>query len=86
MDFLDEMFNESPKEKFLKMLKHANLGAVELVMERLLKEHVAMSEFLERKNSEEEFELFRVENEALIENRLNDYFIGLTAEILGMEG
>lgn len=86
MDFLDELMNESPREKFLQMLKHANAGAVELTIERLLKEHIAMSEFFEARGiSEGEFELFRVENEALIESRLNDYFIGLTAEILSAE-
>lgn len=87
MDFLDEIFTQSPREKFLQMLKHSNTGAVELTMERLLKEHIAMSEFFEARGiSEDEFALFRAENEALIESRLNDYFIGLTAEILGMEG
>ena len=30
--------------------------------------------------------LFSVENADLVEERLNDYFIGLTAEILGVEG
>ena len=107
MDFLDEMLAHSPKEKFLQMLQNASVGAVERAIEKLLKEHIALRELLERKNEllrlkngentalnknaefsdlDEEISLFCVENSALIDERLNDYFIGLTAEILGVEG
>ena len=87
MDLLDEMLNHSPKDKFIQMLQHANCGAVERVMESFIKEHIALSELLESKGvSEEELELYMVENDSLIEERLNDYFIGLTAKILGHEG
>ena len=107
MDFLDEMLACSPKEKFLQMLQNASVSAVERAIEKLLKEHIALRELLERKNEllclkngensalnknaefsdlDEEISLFCVENSALIDERLNDYFIGLTAEILGVEG
>ena len=56
-------------------------------MESFIKEHIALSELLENKGvSEEELELYMIENDSLIEGRLNDYFIGLTAKILGHEG
>lgn len=105
MDFLDEMLSHSPKEKFLQMLQNASPSAVESVMEKLLKEHIALRELLEQKCGENSGEfvgadeinadlsvldkqiaLFGVENADLVEERLNDYFIGLTAEILGVEG
>ena len=119
MDFLDEMLSHSPKEKFLQMLQNASPSAVESVMEKLLKEHIALRELLEQKYSEnlgqnnvnlgqsgensgefvgadeinadlsvldEQIALFGMENADLVEERLNDYFIGLTAEILGVEG
>lgn len=87
MDIFDEILGASPKEKFFEMLKHANASAVEQVIQKLIKEHIALREFIENKGiSEAEFELFKGENDALFEERLNDYFIGLTAEILGNEG
>lgn len=87
MDIFDEILGASPKDKFFEMLKHANAGAVEQVVEKFIKEHIALREFIEHKGiNEAEFELFKGENHALFEDRLNDYFIGLTAEILGNEG
>lgn len=149
MDFWDEILGILPREKFFQMLKHANANAVEMALERLLKEHIVMKELLKnsqkiskisaensrifdenlQKNSQilskdskdnsqktsknsrhkndknnaknkndleknltpnlsidEQISLFCVENEALIKERLNDYFIGLTAEILSAEG
>lgn len=86
MDIFDEILGASPKEKFFQMLKHANAGAVERVMSEFIKEHIALREFIENKGAEVEFERFKGENDALFEERLNDIFIGLTAEILGNEG
>lgn len=85
MDIFDEILNVSPKDKFFQMLRHANAGAVEKVLEKFIKEHIALRDFLEIKGvSEAEFESFKLEYG--VEERLNDYFIGLTAEILGNEG
>ncbi len=87
MDIFDEILSASPKEKFFQMLQHANAGSVELVIGKFIKEHIALREFVESKGlSEAEFEDFKGENSVLFEERLNDYFIGLTAEILGNEG
>ena len=87
MDIFDEILGVSPKEKFFQMLRHANVGAVERVMSEFIKEYIALREFMESKAlSEAEFENFKGENDALFEDRLNDIFIGLTAEILGNEG
>lgn len=87
MDIFDEMLNVSPKDKFFQMLRHANAGAVEKVLEKFIKEHIALRDFLEIKGiSEAEFESFKLEYGVEFEERLNDYFIGLTAEILRNEG
>lgn len=87
MDIFDEILGASPKKKFFEMLKHANVGAVEQTIQKFIKEHIALREFIENKGfSEKEFEHFKGENDALFEERLNDYYIGLTAEILGNEG
>ena len=86
MDIFDEILGVSPKEKFFQMLRHANASAVERVVGEFVKEYIALREFIESKGAEAEFEDFKGENAALFEDRLNDIFIGLTAEILGNEG
>ncbi|MBX2079348.1 DUF2018 family protein [Campylobacter peloridis] len=87
MDIFDEMFAKSPKEKFIETIKHANLGALENVMEKLLADHIAMIELLEKNNlNENDVEQFQIENSLLIDERKNDFYIGLSAEILGHEG
>lgn len=87
MDIFDEMLNISPKDKFFQILKHANTGAIEQVMSDFIKEHIALYEFIENKGlSEKELQHFKMENDFLFEERMNDYFIGLSAEILGHEG
>ncbi|WP_139453681.1 DUF2018 family protein [Campylobacter armoricus] len=87
MDIFDEMFAKNPKEKFLETIKYANLGALENVMEKLLADHIAMIELLEKnKISEADVAQFKMENSLLIDERKNDFYIGLSAEILGHEG
>ena len=87
MDIFDEILGVSPKEKFFQMLRHANASAVERVVGEFVKEYIALHEFMESKAlSEAEFENFKGENTTLFEDRLNDIFIGLTAEILSNEG
>ncbi|MBX1886121.1 DUF2018 family protein [Campylobacter peloridis] len=87
MDIFDEMFAKSPKEKFIETIKHANLGALENVMEKLLADHIAMIELLEKNNlNENDVAQFQIENSLLIDERKNDFYIGLSAEILGHEG
>ena len=98
MDILDELLDTNPREKFLQVLQNGAAGAVEAALEKLLREHIALRELMllksvlgqeylsEYGDLDEQISLFCVENESLIEERLNDYFIGLTAEILGAEG
>ena len=98
MDILDELLDTNPREKFLQVLQNGAVGAVEAALEKLLREHIALRELMllksvlgqeylsEYGDLDEQISLFCVENESLIEERLNDYFIGLTAEILGAEG
>ncbi|CAM4051490.1 DUF2018 family protein [Campylobacter armoricus] len=87
MDIFDEMFAKNPKEKFLETIKYANLGALENVMEKLLADHIAMIELLEKnKISEADVAQFKMENSLLIDERKNDFYIGLSAEILSHEG
>ncbi|OCX42823.1 hypothetical protein A7X81_05745 [Campylobacter ornithocola] len=87
MDIFDEMFAKSPKEKFIETIKYANLGALENVMEKLLADHIAMIELLEKNNlNETDVTQFQMENSLLIDERKNDFYIGLSAEILGHEG
>ncbi|HEC1794095.1 TPA: DUF2018 family protein [Campylobacter lari] len=87
MDIFDEMFAKSPKEKFIETVKYANLGALENVLEKLLADHIAMIELLEKNNlNESDVVQFQMENSLLIDERKNDFYIGLSAEILGHEG
>ena len=98
MDILDELLDTNPREKFLQVLQNGAVGAVESALEKLLREHIALRELMllksvlgqeylsEYGDLDEQISLFCVENEDLIQERLNDYFIGLTAEILGAEG
>ncbi|EAJ0348495.1 DUF2018 family protein [Campylobacter lari] len=87
MDIFDEMFAKSPKEKFIETIKYANLGALENVLEKLLADHIAMIELLEKNNlNENDIAQFQMENSLLIDERKNDFYIGLSAEILGHEG
>ncbi|MCR8683029.1 DUF2018 family protein [Campylobacter sp. LMG 17559] len=87
MDIFDEMFAKSPKEKFIETIKYANLGALENVLEKLLADHIAMIELLEKNSlNENDVAQFQMENSLLINERKNDFYIGLSAEILGYEG
>ncbi|MBT0605445.1 DUF2018 family protein, partial [Campylobacter lari] len=68
-------------------IKHANLGALENVLEKLLADHIAMIELLEKNNlNENDVANFQMENSLLIDERKNDFYIGLSAQILGHEG
>lgn len=87
MDIFDEMLSQTPEEKFFQILKHGSSGAVEKTMKKFISEHIAMIELLEQKGvSEEELELYKLEKDFVIQDRLNDYYIDLSAQILGHEG
>ncbi|WP_291951080.1 DUF2018 family protein [Campylobacter sp.] len=87
MDIFDEMLSKTPKEKFIETIKYANSGALEKVMEQLLADHIAMLELLEKHNlNENDIANFQMENSLFIDERKNDFYIGISAQILGHEG
>ncbi|MFY0745888.1 DUF2018 family protein [Campylobacter sp. LH-2024] len=87
MDIFDEMFNKTPKEKFLEIIQNGNLGALEKVFEIFFAEYISMIELLEKQGLNEiDVKNFILENGDLIEQRLNDIYIDLGAKILGHEG
>ncbi|AXP08948.1 DUF2018 family protein [Campylobacter hepaticus] len=87
MDFFDEMFNKTPKEKFIEIIQNGNLGALEKVFADFFSEHIAMIELLEKQGLKEiDVKNFILENGHFIEQRQNDIYIELGAKILGHEG
>ncbi|WP_297195376.1 DUF2018 family protein [uncultured Campylobacter sp.] len=86
MDFFDEMLNKSPREKFIEIVQNAPSGAIEKAFDDFLSEHIAMFELLEKNGlSEDDLLNFKLEHSAKIDELKDDYFIGLTAKILGQE-
>ncbi|EPP4410805.1 DUF2018 family protein [Campylobacter coli] len=87
MDIFDEMFNKTPKEKFIEIIQNGNLGALEKVFENFFTDHIAMIELLEKQGfNEMDMKSFILENGDFIQERQNDLFIELGAKILGHEG
>ncbi|EHD9699970.1 DUF2018 family protein [Campylobacter coli] len=86
MDIFDEMFNKTPKEKFIEIIQNGNLGALEKVFENFFADHIAMIELLEKQGfNEMDMKSFILENGDFIQERQNDLFIELGAKILGHE-
>ncbi|ENZ7456368.1 DUF2018 family protein [Campylobacter coli] len=87
MDIFDEMFNKTPKEKFIEIIQNGNLRALEKVFENFFADHIAMIELLEKQGfNEMDMKSFILENGDFIQERQNDLFIELGAKILGHEG
>ncbi|MEH2923077.1 DUF2018 family protein [Campylobacter coli] len=87
MDIFDEMFNKTPKEKFIEIIQNGNLGVLEKVFENFFADHIAMIELLEKQGfNEMDVKSFILENGDFIQERQNDLFIELGAKILGHEG
>ncbi|EIU0862586.1 DUF2018 family protein [Campylobacter coli] len=87
MDIFDEMFNKTPKEKFIEIIQNGNLGALEKVFENFFADHIAMIELLEKQGfNEMDMKSFILENGDFIQERQNDLFIELGAKILEHEG
>ncbi|EAM0164924.1 DUF2018 family protein [Campylobacter coli] len=87
MDIFDEMFNKTPKEKFIEIIQNGKLGALEKVFENFFADHIAMIELLEKQGfNEMDMKSFILENGDFIQERQNDLFIELGAKILGHEG
>lgn len=75
MDIFDEMFNKTPKEKFIEIIQNGNLGALEKVFENFFADHIAMIELLEKQGfNEMDMKSFILENGDFIQERQNDLF------------
>lgn len=73
MDIFDEMFNKTPKEKFIEIIQNGNLGALEKVFENFFADHIAMIELLEKQGfNEMDMKSFILENGDFIQERQND--------------
>ncbi len=87
MDMFDEMFNKTPKEKFIEIIQNGHLGALEKVFENFFADHIAMIELLEKQGfNDMDVKSFILENGDFIHERQNVLFIELGAKILVHEG
>ena len=82
--FMDyDIFCQSPREKFFDILFNANKNLVENELEKTFEKFIAMSEFCEKNGFDETAQnSFISQNQTLINERLNDIYIGLSGDIL----
>jgi hypothetical protein len=81
MDY--DIFSQSPREKFFDILFNANKNLVENELEKTFEKFIAMSEFCEKNGFDEMAQnSFISQNQTLINERLNDIYIGLSGDIL----
>ena len=82
--FMDyDIFSQSPREKFFEILFNANKNLVENELEKTFEKFIAMSEFCEKNGFDEIAQnSFISQNQTLINERLNDIYIGLSGDIL----
>jgi len=81
MDY--DIFSQSPREKFFEILFNANKNLVENEFEKTFEKFIAMSEFCEKNGFDEIAQnSFISQNQTLINERLNDIYIGLSGDIL----
>ena len=81
MDY--DIFSQSPREKFFEILFNANKNLVENELEKTFEKFIAMSEFCEKNGFDEMAQnSFISQNQTLIDERLNDIYIGLSGDIL----
>ncbi|WP_314702451.1 DUF2018 family protein [Campylobacter rectus] len=81
MDY--DIFSQSPREKFFEILFNANKNLVENELEKTFEKFIAMSEFCEKNGFDEIAQnSFISQNQTLINERLNDIYIGLSGDIL----
>ena len=77
------IFSQSPREKFFEILFNANKNLVENELEKTFEKFIAMSEFCEKNGFDEMAQnSFISQNQTLINERLNDIYIGLSGDIL----
>ena len=81
MDY--DIFSQSPREKFFDILFNANKNLVENELEKTFEKFIAMSEFCEKNGFDEIAQnSFISQNQTLVNERLNDIYIGLSGDIL----
>ena len=81
MDY--DIFSQSPREKFFEILFNANKNLVESELEKTFEKFIAMSEFCEKNGFDEIAQnSFISQNQTLVNERLNDIYIGLSGDIL----
>ena len=81
MDY--DIFSQSPREKFFDILFNANKNLVENELEKTFEKFIAMSEFCEKNGFDETAQnSFISQNQILVNERLNDIYIGLSGDIL----
>ena len=81
MDY--DIFSQSPREKFFEILFNANKNLVENELEKTFEKFIAMREFCEKNGFDEIAQnSFISQNQTLINERLNDIYIGLSGDIL----
>lgn len=79
----DDIFCGSPRDKFFDIVFNANRNIVENELEKLFCEFIALKELCVQKDIDEsEIASFAANNPQVIEDGLNDVFIGITGNIL----
>lgn len=78
-----DIFDSTPKEKFFDILLNANRSVVESELEKLFCEFVALSELSRNLGvTNSDILSFLAQNPEIIENGLNDIYIGKMGDIL----
>lgn len=82
-----DIFESSPMEKLLDILQNAPRSTVERAMQKLLIEHIAMLELLEKQGIDEcKIKEYIFNNENSLLEQVSNMYIDLGAKILGQEG
>lgn len=78
-----DIFESTPRDKFYDILRNASPTLVGSELDKLLIQHIAISELLERNNiSQTEINSLIATQPDLIETGLNDLYIGIMGDIL----
>lgn len=78
-----DIFESTPRDKFYDILRNASPTLVGNELDKLLIQHIAISELLERNNiSQTEINSLIATQPDLIETGLNDLYIGIMGDIL----
>ncbi|EAK0826252.1 DUF2018 family protein [Campylobacter fetus] len=83
MSFEDDIFGGDPKDKFFDIIFNANRNLVENELKKVFIELAILRELAEQKGiSDMDIKSFEALNADLVEDGLNDIYIGVTGEIL----